>query len=158
MEALNIVYFPAPMSFPPALDTPRMRDLWAQWTEERRGHKKPKCGWDAFFARQLNWLAEYGEPTAYQTVRASLNNGWVGLFPDRFAHVCTTVREAVPVWAKIRNLESLIAAKEKAMPGLANRWVDGEEAYQRDMAAREACKAEIAALKRQLNQLKEQQI
>ena len=66
---------------PPSLDTDRFREVWSAWRNHRReiGHPlKPTTT-----ARQLKMLADLGASAAIDTIEASIQNGWQGLFPEK---------------------------------------------------------------------------
>lgn len=67
---------------PAHLNTARMQNRWQVWQTHRRAHKKPKS-WLALFNEQIEWLAKYDEPTAYEILSASIRNGWQGLFEPK---------------------------------------------------------------------------
>lgn len=116
--ALNLILFPS-NPFPKALDTPRFKALWDKWVEHRKAYKRPGRGWETFFNDQLEWLASYGEESAYKAVETSYHNGWQGLFPvsSRYTPPQQEAppmarKQTIPDWRLLQLLEE--EAKELA--------------------------------------------
>lgn len=68
---------------PLLLNVPEFLIPWQQWSAIRRKGKKPKSGWDDYFAKQLAWLEPFGLATAIEIVAASARNEWQGLFEPK---------------------------------------------------------------------------
>jgi hypothetical protein len=106
--------------FPKALDTPAFREAWADWKDDRKANRRkpltPKGE-----AIKLAELASWGEADAIAGIKASIGNGWQGIFrpggseatptagPDKFgcydplnfpektdAEVCAFLKELYP--------------------------------------------------------------
>ncbi len=71
-----------PFDFPPELQTVAFRSAWDDWIAERRSQKR-KPYTDRGARSQLNELAKHGEAKAIAAIRASIRNGWAGLFPEK---------------------------------------------------------------------------
>jgi hypothetical protein len=82
---------------PEKLRTERMMAKWQLWMETRRAMKKPKS-WAVLFNEQIELLAEYDEPEAFEMVSASIRNGWQGLFRPKGAFQRTA--DEVPDYSK----------------------------------------------------------
>lgn len=67
---------------PATLDTPEFRAIWNEWIADRKTRRKPLTGRAA--SLQLTGLATLPVASAIECVRASLANGWTGVFPERF--------------------------------------------------------------------------
>jgi hypothetical protein len=65
--------------FPKALDTPAFREAWADWKDDRKANRRkpltPKGE-----AIKLAELASWGEADAIAGIKASIGNGWQGIF------------------------------------------------------------------------------
>jgi len=72
----------APVVFPIALDTPEFRQAWEDYCEYRRTSRyaklKPKS-----VESQLSTMSAWGHADAIESIRATIRNGWQGLFPVR---------------------------------------------------------------------------
>lgn len=106
--------------FPDVLDTPAFREVWADWKDDRKANRRkpltPKGE-----AIKLAELASWGEADAIAGIKASIGNGWQGIFrpggseakpsagPDKFgcydplnfpektdAEVCALMAELFP--------------------------------------------------------------
>lgn len=67
-------------ALPQSLDCDSFRSAWADWLAYRQSLKpalKPQS-----IHQQLDRLAEHGPDVACATIRASIANGWKGLFPE----------------------------------------------------------------------------
>jgi hypothetical protein len=151
MNALKIIPF-VPND---PLDTPRFRKCWEEWKEERMGYRKPKVGWDRFFKRQYDWLAEYGEEAAYQAVQFSLNNGYQGLFPERFTGQATSRVVTTSAYHQLVNTEKLLEAKLKMNPGLPTKCLVSQAEWDSAMELQDKWKAEVKELRESIYALRE---
>lgn len=70
---------------PLLLNVPEFLAPFTQWQAIRRKGKKPKSGWDEYFAKQLAWLEPFGLATAIEIVSTSARNEWQGLFEPKGA-------------------------------------------------------------------------
>jgi uncharacterized protein YdaU (DUF1376 family) len=72
----------APVVFPIGLDTPEFRQAWDDYCEYRRTSRyaklKPKS-----VESQLSTMSTWGHADAIESIRATIRNGWQGLFPVR---------------------------------------------------------------------------
>lgn len=68
---------------PLLLNVPEFLTPFTQWQAIRRKGKKPKSGWDDYFAKQLAWLETFGLATAIEIVSTSARNEWQGLFEPK---------------------------------------------------------------------------
>lgn len=75
---------PAPGSvpIPASLNTPAFLAAWDEWKAERRA-KRCRPYTPRGEAAQLDKLAEHGPAAAVAAIKASIANGWQGLFPDK---------------------------------------------------------------------------
>lgn len=71
--------------FPQSMRTQRLICAWERWMNHRRAFKKPKS-WVNLFNDQIDYLAELGEERAFQTLRHSLVQGYMGLWEARPAN------------------------------------------------------------------------
>jgi hypothetical protein len=71
------------VSFPTSLDSEEFKIAWADWLADRRA-RKIKAMTERGVKEQLQSLEPLGENLAIQCIKASIANGWQGLFPDRF--------------------------------------------------------------------------
>lgn len=117
----NIVPLPVEPDpiIPPELNTERFRIVWNKWVKHRRSLKKPKGGWPDFFKDQLEWLVEYGEEAAYNTVRFSYLNRYQGLFPEKFnragaTHSLSGIDKTI-LYDELKRLEKKIPALRDEM-------------------------------------------
>jgi hypothetical protein len=70
---------PVTKEFPEHLKTPRMLEKWNIWIGVRMS--KGKCkNWELLFNSQIDWLSGLTEEQAYESLFASIRNGWQGLF------------------------------------------------------------------------------
>jgi len=67
------------LKIPGHLNTVPFLGKWGDWMKQRRGGRKVK-EWRALFQEQLDWLAQFDEPTATEILATSIRNGWQGLF------------------------------------------------------------------------------
>ena len=82
------------MPIPAAIDTPQFRAAWADWLADRKARRKPVTGRAA--EQQLDKLAPLGPEQAAACLNESIEKGWIGIFPERFARpaaVATSVTE-----------------------------------------------------------------
>ena len=79
----------ASVPVPAALDTSEFRAVWADWLADRRDRRKPVT--ERAAQQQLANLAAVGPVAAAACVRASIANGWAGLFLEK-----AETRSAVP--------------------------------------------------------------
>jgi hypothetical protein len=75
---------PAPEPLPLVLDTPAFREAWSDWQAYRRERKLGKWA-PRTVKTKLAELAGMGEPSAVQSIRESIGNGWSGLFAPKSA-------------------------------------------------------------------------
>ena len=73
---------PKQPDLPITLQTDRLKIKWAEWMAYRKGLKGCK-DFPALFTRQAEWLAQFDEPTAFESLCQSMRNGWQGLFPPK---------------------------------------------------------------------------
>lgn len=66
-------------SIPERFRTDAFLQVWREWVAARREQKKPltQCA----VTRQIDLLAQYGEPEAIEMLRTSIRNNWQGVFP-----------------------------------------------------------------------------
>jgi hypothetical protein len=69
-------------SLPAHLNTQRMVKQWQVWMNHRRAFRKPK-NWAVMFNAQIDFLEPMTEPEAFESVSASIRNGWQGLFEPK---------------------------------------------------------------------------
>ena len=67
---------------PVHLNTARMVNKWQVWMTHRRAYKKPSS-WLTLFNEQIEWLAKFEEPEAFEILSSSIRNGYQGLFPPK---------------------------------------------------------------------------
>ena len=63
---------------PAGLDSPKFREAWAEWLAYRRERRLTLSR--RTLAAQLDKLAEWGTRGALDAIRASISNGWAGIF------------------------------------------------------------------------------
>ncbi len=68
-------------TYPAALDTPAFRRSWSEWIDYRRERRLSLRG--ATLARQLAFLAPFGDRAACEAIEQSIRNDWKGLFPPK---------------------------------------------------------------------------
>jgi uncharacterized protein YdaU (DUF1376 family) len=72
----------APVVFPSTLDTPEFKLAWEDYCEYRKSSRyaklKPKS-----VESQLLTMSAWGNADAIESIRATIRNGWQGLFPVR---------------------------------------------------------------------------
>jgi hypothetical protein len=91
---------PAAVPIPAELDTPEFRSLWADWLAERTARRKPLTERAARF--QLADLAPLGPAAAAACIKASVANGWQGLFTDRFRDPARPSGAVAPTGPRIK--------------------------------------------------------
>lgn len=70
-----------PPPFPPAIDTPEFRAVWADWLQHRKEKRKPVTPLSLKHA--MKELEQWGADRAIAAIRHSIANGWTGIFePD----------------------------------------------------------------------------
>lgn len=72
---------PAPVEFPPELDTPEFREVWAAYVQFRSEQKFKPLGATAV-GQKLKHFAEWGSVRAVAAIRYSMANGWQGIFEE----------------------------------------------------------------------------
>lgn len=76
---------PKTKELPEKLRTARVLDKWSVWVDVRRKRKNCK-DWERLFNEQIDWIAQFTEPEAFEILSASIRNGWQGLFePKNYA-------------------------------------------------------------------------
>lgn len=70
-----------PLVFPSTLDTAEFRTAWEEWTAYRRETRHALT--PRTIQAQLEKLSQHPVATAVATLRASIANGWQGLFPEK---------------------------------------------------------------------------
>jgi len=70
--------------FPLSLNTPAFKSAWGDWCGYRRERKLPTLKQRSVNA-QLSMLAEWGHDAAIDSIRASIAQGWQGLFEPKSA-------------------------------------------------------------------------
>jgi hypothetical protein len=68
---------------PAELDTPAFRAAWADWLADRKARQKAVT--ERGGREQLVALLPLGPGPAIECIRMSIEKGWTGLFPERFA-------------------------------------------------------------------------
>lgn len=74
---------PSVVSLPSKFQTPRMLKAWSEWMVHRREFRKPKS-WERLFSRQVEFLSQFNEQQAFDSITQSLVSGYQGLFPPRY--------------------------------------------------------------------------
>lgn len=69
------------VAIPQALQSPEFREVWALWESYRKEIGKGLK--DTTRRLQLDKLARYPQDIAIAALRQSMENGWVGFFPDK---------------------------------------------------------------------------
>lgn len=73
---------PESVPIPPSLASDSFSKIWTEWIEFRREIKKPMSERSA--RHMLESLLPLSRDSAVECVRASIANGWQGLFPEKF--------------------------------------------------------------------------
>lgn len=124
---------------------------WQKWRSESRHKLKPMTA-----RRQLRKLSAIGEARAIATLELSLDNGYLGLFPEKTAVNGKT--HAAPLWQQIKAIEEQIAAVDKQLMAIPSY---PQSVYPKEFALTEAKRRPLrerkAQLKQQLAELKAKQ-
>jgi len=67
---------------PTSLDSPSFRSVWSEWVVFRK-QKKACKDWDKLFEKQLQWLSQFTQEQAIESLNNSMRNDYQGLFPPK---------------------------------------------------------------------------
>lgn len=91
------------IAIPPALCAhDGFKEQWEKWVSYRKSLKTKTKNLKAVFEGQLEWLSEYSPGTAIEILKASIRNGWQGLFEPKAAGKSST-------WELQKRLEAIDA-------------------------------------------------
>ncbi len=68
-------------NYPPELDCEEFREVWADWISHRKEIRHPLT--PTTVRLQFNKLKKMGVQPAIKSLMTSIENGWIGIFPQR---------------------------------------------------------------------------
>jgi len=72
---------PVEYTLPDRLDNPDFFKVWNEWLDHRSAMKKPHT--QGMVDAQLKMMNREGAAVSIETIQLSIENGWLGLFPDK---------------------------------------------------------------------------
>jgi hypothetical protein len=110
---------------PKEIDSPEFREAWSEWVADRKERKKPITQRAA--KQQLKSLIPLGPVKAAECLLASIQNGWAGLFPEKF--VGQAAKQPPKSFAEVRVEKAvtlLDQAKQQAIEREARQALAGQ--------------------------------